>query len=182
MKRSIISLATMAVFLVIGGSARAGQISSLNVFTSGATSSAATMNANFTAIQTAVNDNDTRLTGMPGIEFNYIGNTGSLTTTATSYGSIILTAPSSGWIHVQLSGWSWAIGNSSCTSYSSTVSGSSTAYVDESPVVYYPFFVQYVSVVSAGSYTYYFCAYKSGTNSASGYESYMTATFYPQRY
>lgn len=62
MKRSIISLATLAVFLVIGGSARAGQISGLITFSGGNTASASDVNDNFTAVKTAVDDNYSRAT------------------------------------------------------------------------------------------------------------------------
>ena len=61
MNRSIISLATIAVFLVIGGSAYAGQISGITNFISGNTASSSDVNTNFDIVEAAVDDNDDRI-------------------------------------------------------------------------------------------------------------------------
>ena len=81
MNRSIISLAALAVFLVIGGSAKAGQLTIPNSFSSGATASASAVNANFTAVKAAVDDNNSRInTNISGISSNSSALGGKLST------------------------------------------------------------------------------------------------------
>jgi len=197
MKRSIFSLATLAVFLVIGGGARAGQLTIPNSFTSGTAASAADVNANFTAVETAVNDNDTRLTGMPGIEYRYDSSGTSLTAAYSNAGaqSITVSAPAAGYIHVQLSGTmnqyedtyayvGIGITTTTVLSGSDIWTGSSVNFVDENPLTWIPFSTQTVYYVnSAQTVTFYANAYKGGgTNSVYFNPRMMVATYYPKRY
>ena len=51
---------------LISVSANAGQLNTPNSFSAGTPAVAADVNANFDAVETAVNDNDTRITGLEG--------------------------------------------------------------------------------------------------------------------
>ena len=58
------TLVTMAT--LIYGASVASTLSIPNTFSSGAATNAAEMNANFSAVKAAVNDNDTRITALEG--------------------------------------------------------------------------------------------------------------------
>ena len=62
MRKSVIAVGTIALFSLGNVSAWAGNLTVPNVFVSGTKAVAADVNANFNAVETAVNDNDTRIT------------------------------------------------------------------------------------------------------------------------
>jgi hypothetical protein len=64
MVRKINFVLVMFVTFLYSGTSVAGTLSVPNSFSSGSTTSAADMNSNFSAVATAVNDNDTRITAL----------------------------------------------------------------------------------------------------------------------
>lgn len=64
MVRKIYFVLVMLVTFLYSGTSVAGTLSVPNSFSSGSTTSAADMNSNFSAVATAVNDNDTRITAL----------------------------------------------------------------------------------------------------------------------
>jgi len=100
MKRSIISLATLAVFLVIGGSAEAGQLTIPNSFSSGATASASQVNANFTAVETAVDDNDTRITANATAITGKLSTSGGTVSGTLNVGTLAFTGTKTHYVNV----------------------------------------------------------------------------------
>lgn len=247
MKRYISLTAMLVVFLAAGGSAKAGQLTIPNSFSSGATASASAVNANFTAVETAVDDNDTRISAIEstGADITGVtagsgltggGTSGSVTLdigtglvtgthiasatvtggdildepgidyasaslwskqiTATNWARIgttyvSITAPTSGYVHVIFSGFTYQY-QLTATSYgisTSSICSAITAYRNTgnassaNGTTYHGFSIQWVTPVSAGTNTYYPCAYYWGSGTAPYIQSgYMTAVFYSTRY
>lgn len=79
MKKSLISLSTAMLLATTGTVTLASSVTIPNTFTSGTPAVAAEVNANFDAVATSVNDNDSRVTTNTA---NITTNTGNITTNA----------------------------------------------------------------------------------------------------
>ena len=94
-RRTVTLAAAAALAASMPGPALAGQLSVPNTFTAGSPAQASQVNANFTAVQTAVNDNDTRITtndtritaleGMTGVVVSKAFGAGSMMQPGTTW-------------------------------------------------------------------------------------------------
>ncbi len=67
MKKTVLSIGIAAAFIVGGTTAMAGEVAGLEIFETGETALASEVNGNFTAVKTAVDDNNTKITTLEGV-------------------------------------------------------------------------------------------------------------------
>ena len=121
-RRIKLSGITLLILLVSAGWGWAGDVTGLKTFSAGAPAKASEVNANFTAVKTAVDDNNdqaennyteitdakSRITALesarPGVAWSQRGSGGTIATTSAKLQSIILKAPTSGYAIVTASG------------------------------------------------------------------------------
>ncbi len=175
-------------------SAWAGSVTIPNTFSAGTKAEADKVNENFTAVKTAVDDNDARINTLnTGIEFADIGSSSDIPTTIRNCGSIVLTAPQAGFIFVQVSGYAEPFGANTVVDVG--IGDSTTAFdfytraglLDGTDTFrrVFPINVSGVYSVAAGSKTIYLLAQVESTFSAQTVnlgKLYISAIFVPTRY
>lgn len=131
----------------------AGSLTIPNTFTSGTTARASEVNANFSAIETAVDDNDARITqntaAIPGIATANVTSSSTLPSSNTNVLSVTITAPDSGFVFVSASGMI-QVSNHTTAGFSSVYVGVSNISATLSASDYTRLYLS--STVSNGSY------------------------------
>ncbi len=116
MKRLIILLVIALVPMIFAGSSTwAGSVTIPNTFVAGTTARASEVNANFTAVKTAVDDNDAKT---PGIDYNHysiIGG-GAISGTTQTVTSVAVTCPTNGYVLASASGMALIVHTSGASS------------------------------------------------------------------
>ena len=129
-RRIKLSGITLLILLISAGWGWAGDVTGLKTFSAGAPAKASEVNANFSAIKTAVDDNNdqaennyteitdaksdinTLKSAQPGVAWTQGGSGGTIGSTSASLKSLTLVAPSSGYAIVTASGFVyWNIAN-----------------------------------------------------------------------
>ncbi len=129
-RRIKLSGITLLILLVSASWGWAGDVTGLKTFSAGAPAKASEVNANFSAIKTAVDDNNdqaennyteitdaksdinTLKSAQPGVAWTQGGSGGTIGSTSASLKSLTLVAPSSGYAIVTASGFVyWNIAN-----------------------------------------------------------------------
>jgi len=113
MNKYLSQASLMIALIVLSVTARASDLSIPNTFTAGQAAVAAEVNDNFTATETAVDDNNTRITSLEnnavGIEFVQTDSTENITSTVSSNPTTVLTldftAPGPGFIRISFNTW-----------------------------------------------------------------------------
>lgn len=207
MKRLIILLVIALIPMIFAGSSSwAGSVTIPNTFVAGTTARASEVNANFSAVETAVDDNDARiatnaaaLNGMPGID--YTTSTGSFLTTDTDTVVIsqTITAPTAGYVIAIYGGIYDIIHQTGTLTYMrlwiNTNGGDSytgNAFMAKiipanlpSDVYYSPASLFFTTSVPAGSTTFYVMGdsnQAAGSTDAEIYMNRLSLLFFPERY
>jgi len=106
MKQVVLLLSLVIVGIAV--LAYASTVAPLNTFTSGTTISSSEMNANFTAVKTAVDDNDARITVLEQnksiVAYDQEDTCCTAITTPVAHQSVTINAPSSGNVLVSFNG------------------------------------------------------------------------------
>ena len=195
---ALLTLITLNVAALGIGPAMAGQVGTLNIFQANTPAVAQDVNDNFTAVETAVNDNDdridanesnivdinTELDSVPGVAFVKQASSASLTGSYSNIMSITVNVPSSGYVFTTATGMIQVSNKTSSSSsdYCSVYVGMSDAS-NTNPDTYtrfyisgigpsgsfnIPYSVQHVYPVTTGSNTFYLVGIENGGSGSAG--------------